>query len=199
MVSCQISSRRHAPRSRGFTLVELLVVISIIGVLIALLLPAVQAARASARRIQCANNLHQIGIAMNLYIDSQGMNGKYPYAAEMPSSEKDTDPPSLRTVLAPYIESNVSVCCCPSDTYFGEGASQAGSTFKNVGISYAYNLMALVDEYLKGKTRAQALKDRDGTDIPSATLEVVYDSYAFHGTKGTPTSIVILYADGHAE
>ncbi|EAQ82302.1 DUF1559 domain-containing protein [Blastopirellula marina] len=92
-------------KNYGFTLVELLVVIAIIGVLIGLLLPAVQQAREAARRMSCTNNLKQIGIALHTYHDT---HGAFPPA----HYESGTDGPSYRhqfgflVFLLPFVEQN---------------------------------------------------------------------------------------------
>jgi prepilin-type N-terminal cleavage/methylation domain-containing protein len=84
------------PRTlKGFTLVELLVVIAIIGILIALLLPAVQAAREAARRSQCQNNLKQIGLAIHMFHDSRKV---------LPPSRLPCHHGTWASVIWPYME-----------------------------------------------------------------------------------------------
>lgn len=96
----------HRRLRRGFTLIELLVVIAIIGVLIALLLPAVQAAREAARRSQCVNNLKQIGLALANY---ESANGSFPPGAIGYGSGTNQDCAHARNhtffaLILPYME-----------------------------------------------------------------------------------------------
>ncbi|MGL6196239.1 MAG: DUF1559 domain-containing protein, partial [Thermoguttaceae bacterium] len=87
--------RRDKTQATAFTLVELLVVIAIIGILIALLLPAVQAAREAARRMQCTNNFKQMGLAVHNFHDAHGV---------LPPAAISSGRASLFVLIFPYLE-----------------------------------------------------------------------------------------------
>jgi prepilin-type processing-associated H-X9-DG protein/prepilin-type N-terminal cleavage/methylation domain-containing protein len=116
----------------SFTLIELLIVIGIVGLLAALLLPALSRARASARSASCMNNLHQIGLGFQMYLQHSGE--VFP-AADDPVS---TNPfywlwmgRGWRPVLSPYLQGEERSFWCPSDT---AAVAQYSST------SYAYSM-----------------------------------------------------------
>src|SRR5215211_264920 len=108
-------------RRRGFTLIELLVVIAIIGVLIALLLPAVQQAREAARRAQCTNNLKQLGLALHNYHDSQRVFPPGRGYSCCASGTTSTGCHSPQMMLLPYLEQESSTAAYNFEYTGGDG------------------------------------------------------------------------------
>ena len=111
-------------RSRGFTLVELLVVITIIGILIALLLPAVQAAREAARRMGCSNNIRQIGLALHGYL---GVNQRFPASENVvcPSSGPGTGW-GASAVILPFLEQGNLADLVDLSTWYWDAKNRQG-------------------------------------------------------------------------
>ena len=137
---------RAAARRFGFTLVELLVVIAIMGVLVALLLPAVQAAREAGRRTQCASSLRQNLLGVQMYNDAFGVIPP----ANLPSATLDgqavqatwcatinystSEADATIGLIAPFIEKSKAVLKCPSSH------PKIEKLYKNVTGGFGYNM-----------------------------------------------------------
>jgi prepilin-type N-terminal cleavage/methylation domain-containing protein len=163
---------------RAFSLVELIVVVGIVGVLVGLLLPAVQTIRQSAARTTCYNNLHQIGLAFQTYTDTN--QGNFPVAPRLPSAASPPQP-SLADVLLPCAGNDPRIFCCPMDQ----------TRYPVEGLSYEYlpRVSGNNLEGLRNNTAGYSLTD----------IWLTYDFDPVHGPPGSTVSRQYLYADGHAQ
>jgi prepilin-type N-terminal cleavage/methylation domain-containing protein len=171
--------------ARGFTLIELLVVIAIIGVLASLLLPALARAKRSARSVACLSNLHQIGLALDLYV--QEHNDRLPSCAQLPSV--NTNFPSVVTMLSPYLKAK-AVFQCPEDR----------TLFPTEQTSYEWNI------FLNG---ASYDHPQDWSPATQAIVELVFggrlntpicgDAEAFHPASGIWAGKNALFFGGRVE
>jgi prepilin-type N-terminal cleavage/methylation domain-containing protein/prepilin-type processing-associated H-X9-DG protein len=170
-----------ATRKKAFTLVELLVVISIIGVLAGLMLPALGKAKEAGRATACLGNLRQIGVALQLYVQDNG--NRMPEMRDVvPGTNGFTNVsplPGMHLALSNYLGS-VQVLKCPSDFK---------RIFEQTGSSYAWN--SLLNGQDADHLRVLTI------DFNPHQIPVVYDKEAFHAARGPGKGINFLYADGH--
>jgi prepilin-type processing-associated H-X9-DG protein len=165
-------------------------------------LPAIQAARESARRSQCTSNLRQVGLAIEQYLQSQGTNGKFPNCANFTKSIP-TDLPSLMEVIGPWCEitdatkEKIELFHCPSDRDYPDAEQSGHVTFFDAqGTSYEYDPLGRYG----GKTRMQVLLGRDRNEPRSSTIVwIVNDFDNFHGSEREDGSRNYLYLDGHVD
>ena len=165
-------------RRRAFTLVELLVVIGVLAILSALLLPALSRGKESARGAACLSNLHQIGIALQLYVSEN--NNRLPAMFDWSSdSAANTNGPSMPQVLGQQT-GNTNVFKCPSDR---------SGVFALTGSSYSWNVL------LNGQD-ADHLRLL-GMDFNPHQVPLVFDKQAFHAARGDRKGVNYLYGDEH--
>jgi prepilin-type N-terminal cleavage/methylation domain-containing protein/prepilin-type processing-associated H-X9-DG protein len=164
------------PFVRAFTLLELLVVIAIIGILAALLLPVVSRSKEAARSTACLSNLHQVGMALQIYVSDN--NNKFPLMRDVPLSGPQVLP-AIHQVLASHL-GNTNVLRCPSDQ---------NQIFERTGSSYAWNSL------VNGQD-ADHLNELKIITNPHE-IHLVFDKEAFHKARGPDKGVNYLYADGH--
>ncbi len=169
------ASARHFVRTAGFTLVELLVVIAIIAILVGLLLPAVQQAREAARRMQCSNNLKQMGLAVHNYMTSN--RDMFPYGC------RGNGKHGLFTHMLPYLEQKALY-----DTFDLNGLTETAPN-RNVVIpmyfcpSYPFPKVCTVGyDYMKGAlTTYQGVNGTLRTSTQAKTASTTYGDVPKNG------------------
>lgn len=165
---------RSKARRPGFTLIEILVVIGVIALLIALVIPAVQAARAAALRLQCSNNLRQLGIALPAF---HSAHGTFPPMVSAP----DLSP---LAVMLPYLEMG-SVYNSINFKSSGHGENKTAANTKIAAfvcpVDYSYNVMSIACTSYAGNAGYgfQLEKKQNGLfDYPAVSVSNVTDGAA---------------------
>ncbi len=196
---CPKSSRN------GFTLVELLVVIGIIGILISILLPTISRVRSTATRTTCAAQLRDIGNSFQMYLG----DSKYrlPGVNPFPLIKNTSYSVTLFDLFDTYQKGNRKVWVCGADKFLNNddriailsmagNPPNAGDTYAAIlGVSYEYNFF--LNDIQNGNNFQQALDQGKKRGVTADKFRLFNDLTYFHGKKGTFGNMNFLFADWH--